>query len=168
MERWWGGVIAAFLACGEVATTPDASLDASTADVAPDTSPDVAVEAEASIPVSCDAGYYVEVDDDAGDQILDAGCGEAATPEAFVDTCGHKIECVFIVACGSSSIELMAFPPWSGDTAGTIAYPLDAGFTRNGTIHIDDWPDSGGSVAGRYSVLTKDAGLSGTFCVRAR
>jgi hypothetical protein len=60
------------------------------------------------------------------------------------------------------------YDPRSGDTVGTMAYPLDAGFTRSGTIHIDDWLGSRGSVAGRYNVLTKDAGLSGTFCVRAR
>ncbi len=177
-ERCLVAVAVLVSACGGLThLSADAGSDASSSDgasVAPDTSTD-AFTSVTSDDVNCAADdYFVQVIDDGGVHSLSAGCGDAGAPTASMGGCSDKVLCLYVVACGSGSIQLASIDGWSPGSHFVVASyePADASVTvdsYSGTIVVTDWPDAGGTVAGEYSVQSEDAGnLTGAFCVLRR
>ena len=163
-------MLACSCACGNVASAPDGG-DAAAFDATSDGSP----FADAAVPVvDCtDASDYVEAVGDAGAFVLTAGCGDAATPTATIAGCSDKVYCLYVSACGSSSIVLASIDGWTpgsahGTTA-TVSFGDASAIDYYGWIIISAWPDAGGVVPGVFGVGSQDAGtLNGAFCVTRR
>lgn len=150
------------------ATAPqDAAVDAP---VVPDATP----ARDASV-VCTEGDYYIEMTGAAGTRILAAPCpdGGFAVPTSRYGSCGEDGQCVFVSACGGGSIRLRSLGPWNvapGSWSASITYVPSDGGVRDyeGTLSVDNWPDSGGTVAGDYSGTNKTGTIAGKFCVRQK
>ncbi len=160
-------------ACGTAAGVqavlpPDASAPDASAPGVPDaaTVPRATPVIDSGVPC-VDGDYHVDV----GPRVYDAGCGDASAPLARFIHCGGEdwfAPCMEVVACsGDASVVLRTEPTTTygaGTYSGDARLTGDDGGTRFdlGTVHLETWPDAGGTVAGYYGMTT----ASGTFCVR--
>jgi hypothetical protein len=134
-----------------------------------DATPPDATGTDAAVFFCTPGVYYLEVTDDAGTRTLSSLCPGGTVPSAGIGACGGEdlTGCVSVGACGGgermgmTSTMVDWIPP--GSSGAWSNHTDDAGNHFNsGTLTIDDWPGTGGTVAGTYT----EGPLSGKFCVR--
>jgi hypothetical protein len=132
-------------------------------------------------PVSCDGGYFFELDDDGGARLLTSGCGDAGPDVPTltgVRTYGEDCPTQVLTACDdSASLSLST----GCGVCGIASCDMYANFVGGeggrsfgpGEIQISPVPLDGGPVEGTYAgtfVMDVDGGTSahavtGRFCV---
>lgn len=187
-----GAAQALALGCGGASRATAADVDASTSSEAA-----VAALSEASPPganvtpgdgaapppqpVSCDGGYFFELDDDGGVRLLTFGCGDAGPNvpiltgvRSYAEDCPTQV----LTACGDSASLLLSTGcgvcgPATCDMNATFVAGDGGRFFGPGEIQISPVPLDGGPVEGTYAgtfVMDVDGGTSahavtGRFCV---
>jgi hypothetical protein len=187
------GVLAAWLVgCGGATATTtgrDGSADATASlvsgpgDASAELSPSGDVAKLPTVAQSCDAGFFVELHDEAGVRTFTSGCtdsGLSAPTLVGRGVCGEDCLCTELKACSGSAVLTI----WTGCQSCTtascsviVAYTgEDGGLTiGSGWLQFAAFPADAGSLAGTFSgffSVRDDAGstspgdpASASFCV---
>lgn len=147
---------------GAALVEPDASTAAGL-----DASPDVGA------PIVCDAGFFIELTDDAGTWRASDNCMDGGPPELHVGLCAEDYACASIGGCGDNRFVTVVTSSevGVGFWAGEVLYGDDDGgsYSVNASVRVTSFPPVGGTVAGDY--VGEAAGAAGgrpphgTFCV---